>query len=267
MSPVAWCDTNVSKTRKAGVLLCFFREYTKRKRYVKEPSQWHWVFCMGSDIINGCWTKNNGKTPQIIHFNRVFSIINDPFWGVFPLFLGWHPNDLYKQKRYLHLLLMTMPKTSRPWLPQANKFSWNGRIPKGTVLVFQPSIFRGENVSFREGKWYKPTVSTILHPCEAVGSPAFSYRASCHTKSAAAPSHWRSRSRTLMLVFQPFASLRSSRGTTGGRPHWYTLYAGFLGYDCTPKGASAPEFTILHHGQVSFSSNPRLIKSINQAPL
>ena len=91
MSPVAWCDTNVSKTHKAGVLLCFFREYTKRKRYAKEPSKWDWVFCMGSDIINGCFQKY-GKTPQIIHFFSWFgTIINDPFWGKNPPIFGLKP--------------------------------------------------------------------------------------------------------------------------------------------------------------------------------
>ena len=35
--------------------------------------------------INGCQPKNNGKTPQIIHFNKVFHYFHHPFWGT-PIF-------------------------------------------------------------------------------------------------------------------------------------------------------------------------------------
>ena len=31
-------------------------------------------------------SKNNGKTPQIIHFNRVFHYFRHPFWGFSPYF-------------------------------------------------------------------------------------------------------------------------------------------------------------------------------------
>ena len=33
-------------------------------------------------------SKNNGKTPQIIHFNGVFHYFHHPFLGFLPLFLG-----------------------------------------------------------------------------------------------------------------------------------------------------------------------------------
>ena len=42
----------------------------------------------------GCWTKNRGKTTQIIHFNRVFPYFHHPFWGFSPLFLVQHPHFL-----------------------------------------------------------------------------------------------------------------------------------------------------------------------------
>ena len=35
----------------------------------------------------GCWTKNSGVSPQIIHFNRGFPWNKPPILGVFPLFL------------------------------------------------------------------------------------------------------------------------------------------------------------------------------------
>ena len=31
--------------------------------------------------LYGCWTKNMGVSPQIIHFNRVFHYFHHPFWG------------------------------------------------------------------------------------------------------------------------------------------------------------------------------------------
>ena len=51
----------------------------------------------GMEEKDGCWTKNrDGKSPQIIHLFIGFSIINHPFWGVYPYF--WkHP--------YVHFLL------------------------------------------------------------------------------------------------------------------------------------------------------------------
>ena len=36
-------------------------------------------------------SKNRGKTPQIIHFNRDFHDFHHPFWGVLPLFMVQHP--------------------------------------------------------------------------------------------------------------------------------------------------------------------------------
>ena len=42
-------------------------------------------------LPNGCWTKNRGKTPQIIHFNRIFHYFHHPFWG-FSTYFWKHPN-------------------------------------------------------------------------------------------------------------------------------------------------------------------------------
>ncbi len=36
---------------------------------------------------NTCVFPNNGFSPQIIHFSKVFHYFHHPFWGVFPLFL------------------------------------------------------------------------------------------------------------------------------------------------------------------------------------
>ncbi len=45
------------------------------------------------DIFVGCWTKNRGKTHQIIHFNRVFhykpSILGYPYFWKHPYFVGF----------------------------------------------------------------------------------------------------------------------------------------------------------------------------------
>ena len=38
-----------------------------------------------------------------------------------------------------------------------------GRLPQKEKKIFQPLIFRGENVSFREGKWVEPW-GYLFHP-------------------------------------------------------------------------------------------------------
>ena len=51
-------------------------------------------------------SKNNGKTPQIIHFNRVFHEISHPFWWFSPLFLEtpiWGCNFICKDRLGSHL--------------------------------------------------------------------------------------------------------------------------------------------------------------------
>ncbi len=51
-------------------------------------------------------SKNRGKTPQIIHLNRVFHYFHHPFWGVSPLFLE---TPIYS----LNWLLVENGKTAR----------------------------------------------------------------------------------------------------------------------------------------------------------
>ncbi len=49
-----------------------------------------WIKFRSLLITSGCWTKNRGKTPQIIHFNRVFHY-KPSILVVFPLFFGSTP--------------------------------------------------------------------------------------------------------------------------------------------------------------------------------
>ena len=65
-------------------------------------------------LMDHIWVLNQkyGKTPQIIHFNRVFHEINHPFWGVFPpLFLVQHPYVLHANK---WMTRWNRGKTSKP---------------------------------------------------------------------------------------------------------------------------------------------------------
>ena len=46
----------------------------------------------------GYWTKNSGKTSQIIYFNRVFHYFHHPFWGTMIGGLKFHCNKMGELK-------------------------------------------------------------------------------------------------------------------------------------------------------------------------
>ena len=72
----------------------------------------------------------NSGTPQIIHFNRVFSIINHPFWGEHPYF--WkHPNN-------------GNMKISNSEFPQLNA-GMDGGFIQHTYRTGLASFFRSKN--------------------------------------------------------------------------------------------------------------------------
>ena len=85
-----------------------------------------------------------GYNPNILH---LYVGYNPLILTIDPNFLG-HPSGGFKHAFFLHLttweIIDTIPKTNSSPLKI-------GRNPRGNEKVFQPSIFRGENVSFREG--------------------------------------------------------------------------------------------------------------------
>ena len=65
-----------------GFLFLHWPPRTGNSSLVKSaPSFWEFSFYETC----GCWTKNNGETPQIIHFNRIFHFFHHPFWGPTPI--------------------------------------------------------------------------------------------------------------------------------------------------------------------------------------
>ena len=67
--------------------------------------------------------------------------------GIYQVYQGNINGDLFVYRR---VDSHTLPKTSLKLTFSPLKI---GRAPKGNEKVFQPSIFRGENVSFRESMW------------------------------------------------------------------------------------------------------------------
>ena len=87
------------------------------------PPSWFGEKIRDSTSIYGCWTKNNGKTPQIIHSNRVFhyklSILGYPnFWKHpyvnFDVWIGWWFSSIWDQ-----LIVETLEM-------MIDMYSWNG---------------------------------------------------------------------------------------------------------------------------------------------
>ncbi len=99
----------------------------------------YWWVIFNDTCWYGCFKK--WGYPQIIHFNRVFHY-KPSIWG-YPYF--WkHPykKSCTTSRVFEQNLANTLPKTNSSPLKIGH--------PK-RKLVFQPSIFRCENVSFREG--------------------------------------------------------------------------------------------------------------------
>ncbi len=110
-------------------------------------------------------SKNNGKTPQIIHFSLGFSmIINHPFWGFYPYF--WK-----HQYSYLKLLFINLPPSSVQFLsssctlifsswwfqPIRKNISQNGNLPQVGMKInkylkppWSPSFNHGDPASTME---------------------------------------------------------------------------------------------------------------------
>ena len=77
-------------------------------------------------------SKNRGKTPQIIHYNRSFHYFHHPFWGFSPHF--WkHPVVSKKMRvdtlfRWIWRLFIRWIQRSTPSIPESE--SWRIRLLK-----------------------------------------------------------------------------------------------------------------------------------------
>ena len=83
----------------------------------------------------GCQPKNRGKTPQIIHFNRVFHYFHHPFWGENTPIFGSTPMlpiDRFKVPSHLEVPFGSCPSSTRRhttyvWLAQKMEASQNSK--------------------------------------------------------------------------------------------------------------------------------------------
>ena len=78
-------------------------------------------------------SKNRGKTPQIIHFNRVFHYFHHPFWST-AIFGNTH---------------VTSGKRSHSWLKNVGTFfSWKVTSAQSGPPIFQPAMLDYRSVVF-----------------------------------------------------------------------------------------------------------------------
>ncbi len=123
-----------------------------------------------STKTDGCWTKNRGVSPQIIHLFIGFPINSKPsIWGVFPLFLVQHPiftaskismSSTSYSPRFLATVCVLTFRCSwsrvAPWSAATQSFTW--RVPRSgamMMVVFKPYLVGGwTNPSEKyESKW------------------------------------------------------------------------------------------------------------------
>ena len=111
-------------------------------------------------VLCGCWTKNRGFYPQIIHFNRVFPYFHHPFWGT-TIFGNTHVNlwgvqnlVVWSPLCYPHLPLLQGGNAAVPlWLPASYRQNAFGRGPGGDYFEATGLRMRWVNTFTWMSRW------------------------------------------------------------------------------------------------------------------